>query len=55
MDVLPLCACAPCASNAYGGQKRAMESLELEPQTFLSCHKGARNQTGVLCKSSKCS
>ena len=36
------------ACSAHGGQKRAVEPLEVELQTVVSCHVGARNQTQVL-------
>jgi hypothetical protein len=34
--------------DALGGQKRASKLLELEFQTTVSCHMGARNQTMVF-------
>ena len=37
-------------SNAFGGQKRVLDPLELELQMVVSHHVGARNQTQVLCK-----
>lgn len=39
------------ACSAWRGQKKASDSLELELQTIVSCHVGARNQTLILCKS----
>ena len=43
--------CVRCA----GGQEKTLDSLELELQLVVSCHVGARNQTQVLWKSSRCS
>lgn len=37
------------------GQKRVLESLELELQMVVSNHVDAQNQTCVFCKSNKCS
>ena len=36
-------------------QKNESEALELELQTVVSCHVGARNQTLVVWKSNQCS
>lgn len=44
-----------CVSDAYGGQKAALDHLELEIQTIVKCHVGAENQTWVLCKNRQCS
>ena len=35
-----------------GGQKRALDPLELELKMAMSYHVGAGNQTWVLCKGS---
>lgn len=35
-------------------QKRVLDPLELELQKIVSRHIGAKNQTQVLCKSSRC-
>lgn len=40
-----------CA-RAYGGQKRALGSPELELQMIVSRHVGAGSGTWILCKSS---
>lgn len=37
------------------GQKRALDALQLELQTFVSCVVGAENRTQVLCKESQSS
>lgn len=42
MDVLPVL-CAPCVCNAQGGQKRAVDPLELEFQIVASYCVGAGN------------
>jgi hypothetical protein len=41
--------CTLCV-QARGGQKRALDPLELELQMVASHHVGAGNQTLVLCK-----
>ena len=40
MDYM-LCLCIICVANAYGGQKRALDPLELELQTVVGHHVGA--------------
>lgn len=47
--------CTTCIPCAYRGQKRALESLNLELQTAMSCHAGTRNPTWILCENSQCS
>lgn len=49
------CVYPMCVSDAYGGQKAALDHLELEIQTIVKCHVGAENQTWVLCKNRQCS
>jgi hypothetical protein len=64
MSVLPaLCAFAPCVyllPDDSIGQKEVPNPLEMklyavvmDLQAVVNCHVGARNQTQVLCKSSK--
>ena len=42
-----VCVCITWMANAYGGQKRALDPLELELETVVSCHVYARNRTQV--------
>ena len=42
-------------TDAQGGQKRALDPLELELWVIVSHHVSARNPDWVLCKSSQCS
>lgn len=42
-------------TEAYKGQKRTSDSLELELEMFVRHQVDAGNQTGVLCNNSKCS
>jgi hypothetical protein len=42
--------CMPCA---HGGQKRALDFLELDLQMIVSCHVDAKNQTHVFWRSSQ--
>jgi hypothetical protein len=39
---------APCVSLGACGEQNALDPLELELQTVVSCHMGAENQTQVL-------
>lgn len=39
--------------GTHGGQKKKLDSLELEIQVLVSCHLGVRNQTRVVWKSSQ--
>lgn len=54
-----VCECVAClylgtmCISASGGQKRALNPLELELQTIVSCHVGTGNGALVLCKSNK--
>jgi hypothetical protein len=41
--------------SPHRGQKRASGPLELELQMIVSCCVGAKNQTQVLYRNSKCS
>lgn len=50
---LPGCLCTMCVPGVSGGQKQALDPLELELQMFVNCHVDARNQTWVLRKSSQ--
>ena len=43
-----ICLCTSCVFGACGGQKRALDALELELQMVVSHHMGAGNQTQVL-------
>lgn len=43
--------CTMCAPGALRGQKRALDSQELEIKTFV----GAANPSWIFCKSNKCS
>ena len=45
--------CTTYVAGAHGGQRGVSGLLELELQTFVSQHIGARKQTWVLCKSNK--
>lgn len=60
--ILLMCKCFACMYECVTPvylmptcQRRALDALKLELQMFLSCGMGARNQTWVQCKSSKCS
>lgn len=44
--------CTICITCARRGQKKAMDSLELELQAIMSCCMGAVNRTWVFFKSS---
>jgi hypothetical protein len=45
--------CIICMPSAKGGQKTALNPLELELQTVMRCHVGAANRTPVFCKSTE--
>lgn len=53
MFCLHTCLNTICVSGALRGQKRALDLLQLELQTFMSHYVGARNWTRVPCWSSK--
>lgn len=42
------------SAGAHGGQKRALDPLELELQAVVRQELDAESQTSVLCKSSVC-
>jgi hypothetical protein len=46
---LHACLCITWTPGTYRGQKRALDSLELELQMVVSCLVGARNWTLALC------
>lgn len=46
--------CTAWAAGASEGQKRALNTTEMELQIAVSCHRGAGNQIQVLQKSSQC-
>lgn len=52
---LHACMYATCKPSAWGGQKRALFSMELELQMIVSHHDCAWNQSQALCNISKCS
>lgn len=41
---------APCVCSAHGGQKRALDPLELEVPVVESQHVESGNQTLILCQ-----
>ena len=43
-----------CVSGAHGGQKKASDPQVLKLRMIDNLQRGARTQTQVLCKSSKC-
>lgn len=47
-------ACASHVCSAHGGQRRALEGLQLSLQTTVSHHVGAGNQTLIPWKGSRC-
>jgi hypothetical protein len=49
------CVCASCVCMAVGGQKWALDHLELGLKRLVNCCVGDRTWTHVLCKSSQCS
>lgn len=42
--------CTVCVPDAYRGQKRVVDPLEIDLQMTVSYFVSARNQTQVLCK-----
>lgn len=46
---LPVYVCNVCVHGTRGGQKRALDPLELELQMVIICHVGAGNQTRSSC------
>lgn len=48
-----VCICIIYMSGAYGNQKRALDSLELDLWVRMSCHMGDPNPIWVLRKSSR--
>ena len=59
-----MCVCTMCCFNTYvhhvlpatcGGQKKALDPLELQLQMVVSLHVGSGNLTQVLWKNSQCS
>lgn len=50
VSCLHICLHIPCAPGAQGGQKAALDLLDLELQKVVSCHVGAENWTRVLCR-----
>ena len=49
-SVYDLCLCTRCMPGACLGQKRALDTLELELWTLVGPHVHAGNWTSVLCK-----
>ena len=54
MSVLPECVSVSiCIPSACGGQKKALDPLELELQMVVSCHADSGDEMWILFKNSK--